>query len=110
MFTPGILTDNQIKCIAEDYNNNLWIGTNNGLNVLDMRTGEIRRIEDSRLQNGVVSVLYVTKDNNVWVGMDGGLFRYIPERDCFIVYDKATSGLPLVGIKSILEDSIGRLW
>lgn len=110
VFTPGILTDNQIKCIAEDYNNNLWIGTNNGLNVLDMRTGEIRRIEDSRLQNGVVSVLYVTKDNNVWVGMDGGLFRYIPERDCFIVYDKATSGLPLVGIKSILEDSIGRLW
>lgn len=62
------------------------------------------------MQNGVVSVLYVTKDNNVWVGMDGGLFRYIPERDCFIVYDKATSGLPLVGIKSILEDSIGRLW
>lgn len=110
LFTPGILTDNQIKCIAEDHTNNLWIGTNNGLNVLNMVTGQIRKIEDSRLQNKVISVIYVTKDNNVWIGVDGGLYRYIPERDSFIVYDKSTSGRPLVGPKSILEDSKGRLW
>lgn len=57
LFTPGILTDNQIKCIAEDHTNNLWIGTNNGLNVLNMVTGQIRKIEDSRLQNKVISVI-----------------------------------------------------
>ncbi|WP_304251228.1 two-component regulator propeller domain-containing protein [Parabacteroides gordonii] len=110
LFTPGILTDNQIKTIAEDHSYNLWIGTNNGLNILNMITGQIRKAEDSRLQNKVVSVLYVSKDNNVWVGMDDGLYRYIPERGSFIVYDKATNGRPLVGIKSIMEDSKGRLW
>ena len=110
LFTPGILTDNQIKTIAEDHSYNLWIGTNNGLNILNMITGQIREAEDSRLQEKVVSVLYVSKDNNVWVGMDDGLYRYIPERGSFIVYDKATNGRPLVGIKSIMEDSKGRLW
>ena len=110
LFTPGILTDNQIKTIAEDHSSNLWIGTNNGLNILNMITGQIREAEDSRLQDKVVSVLYVSKDNNVWVGMDDGLYRYIPERGSFIVYDKSTSGRPLVGIKSIMEDSKGRLW
>lgn len=110
LFTPGILTDNQIKTIAEDHSYNLWIGTNNGLNILNMITGQIHKAEDSRLQNKVVSVLYVSKDNNVWVGMDDGLYRYIPERGSFIVYDKATNGRPLVGIKSIMEDSKGRLW
>lgn len=110
LFTPGILSDNQIKSIAEDHSYNLWIGTNNGLNVLNMVTGEIGKVEDSRLQNKVVSVLYVSKDNNVWIGMDDGLYRYIPERGSFIVYDKSTSGNPLVGVKSIMEDSKGRLW
>lgn len=110
LFTPGILTDNQIKTIAEDHSSNLWIGTNNGLNILNMITGQIREAEDSRLQDKVVSVLYVSKDNNVWVGMDDGLYRYIPERGSFIVYDKSTSGRPLMGIKSIMEDSKGRLW
>ncbi len=110
LFTPGILTDNQIKTIAEDHSYNLWIGTNNGLNILNMITGQIHKAEDSRLQDKVVSVLYVSKDNNVWVGMDDGLYRYIPERGSFIVYDKATNGRPLVGIKSIMEDSKGRLW
>lgn len=110
LFTPGILTDNQIKTIAEDHSSNLWIGTNNGLNILNMITGQIREAEDSRLQDKVVSVLYVSKDNNVWIGMDDGLYRYIPERGSFIVYDKSTSGRPLVGIKSIMEDSKGRLW
>ena len=110
LFTPGILTDNQIKTIAEDHSYNLWIGTNNGLNILNMITGQIHKAEDSRLQDKVVSVLYVSKDNNVWVGMDDGLYRYIPERGSFIVYDKSTSGRPLVGIKSIMEDSKGRLW
>ena len=110
LFTPGILTDNQIKSIVEDHSYNLWIGTNNGLNILDMKTGQIAKVEDSRLRNRVVSVLYVSKDNNVWVGMDDGLYRYIPERGSFIVYNKSTSGNPLVGVKSIMEDSKGRLW
>lgn len=69
LFTPGILTDNQIKSIAEDHSHNLWIGTTNGLNVLNMTTGQIHKVEDSRLQSKVVSVLHVSKDNNVWIGL-----------------------------------------
>ena len=30
-----------ITCLVDDNNNNLWIGTSEGLNVMDKRTGEI---------------------------------------------------------------------
>ena len=35
-FTPGILTNNEIQCIAEDKNQRIWVGTFEGINIIDL--------------------------------------------------------------------------
>ena len=43
LYTPGLLTNNNIFCLADDYDGNLWIVTQEGLNVLNKKTGEMRQ-------------------------------------------------------------------
>lgn len=110
--TPGLLTSNNIYDIADDNDGLLWIATQEGLNSLNKKTGEIRQYKSPAIPNNVVSCLLVTRANEVWLGTDAGLCRYVAERDSFAVYDgKFTGGVfPAVPVKSLFEDSEGDLW
>lgn len=110
--TPGLLTNNNIYCLADDYEGNLWIGTQEGLNRLNKKTGEMYQYSSPAIPNNTVSCLLVTKDNTVWVGSDSGLCRYVPLQDSFIVYDNMQDCgmLAQAPIKSLFEDSEGELW
>ena len=110
--TPGLLTNNNIYCLADDYDGNLWIGTQEGLNRLNKKTGEMYPYSSPVIPNNSVSCLLVTKDNTVWVGTDFGLCRYSPAQDSFIVYDdlRDNRALSQAAIKSLFEDSDGDLW
>ncbi|MEL5894796.1 two-component regulator propeller domain-containing protein [Bacteroides sp. GD17] len=112
LYAPGLLTSNNIYCLADDYDGNLWIGTQEGLNVLNKKTGEIRQYTYPAIPNNAVSCLSVTKDNKVWVGTDSGLCRYVPQKDSFVVYgDNMDDGaFTISAIKSLLEDADGDLW
>lgn len=112
LYSPDLLTTNSITCLVDDNNNNLWIGTSEGLNVMDKRTGEIKKYKAPSISNNVVSALCVTRDNTLWVGTDNGLCRYVPEKDTFVVCgDEFGDGrLRYVTIKSLLEDSDGDFW
>ena len=79
LYSPDLLTTNSITCLVDDNNNHLWIGTSEGLNVMDKRTGEIKKYKAPYLSNNVVSALCVTRDNTVWVGTDNGLCRYVAD-------------------------------
>ena len=70
LYSPDLLTTNSITCLVDDNNNNLWIGTSEGLNVMDKRTGEIKKYKAPSISNNVVSALCVTRDNTLWVGTD----------------------------------------
>lgn len=110
LFTSGILPSNAIRCLTEDQENRLWIGTNNGVCIMDLTTGNIRRMDDSRVDDKIVSELYTSSDGSVWMGLDEGLFRYIPGQDSLSLYDRLPDGRRLKGVKALLEDSRGRLW
>lgn len=112
LYSPGLLTSNSITALADDNNYNLWIGTGEGLNVLDKRTGEIRQYLHPSIPNNVVSAICVTRDNTIWVGTDVGLCRYNPETDTFDVCgnDFGEGRLQRATIKSLVEDSDGDLW
>lgn len=112
LYSPGLLTNNNIYCLGDDNDFNLWIGTQEGLNVLNKKTGEIRKFLSPVIPNNIVSCLLVTRDNSVWIGTDSGLCRYIAERDSFAVYGAEASGgvLNYTAIKSLYEDSEGDLW
>lgn len=68
LYSPELLTNNSISALVDDNNYNLWIGTNEGLNVLDKKTGVIRKYLYPSIPNNVVSSICVTRDNTVWVG------------------------------------------
>ncbi len=112
LYTPGLLTNNNILCLADDYEHNLWVGTQEGLNILNKKTGEIRKILSPAIPNNVISCLLVTRDHSVWLGTDTGLCRYDAEKDTFTVYNRELTGgvLDYTAIKSLLEDSEGDLW
>ena len=112
MHRPHLLTDNNVFCVEEDGSHRLWIGTKNGLSVLDKQTGVVRKYGNDRLNSGGVSALLVTRDNRVLVGTERGLYEYLEEEDGFRRMDGSLSGgvFNAWTIKALLEDDRGDVW
>ncbi len=112
LYTPFLLINNDILCVADDYNHRLWFGTQEGVSVLDKETGEIRKCTLPGAASNVVSCLLVTKENAVWVGTEVGVYRYDAVRDTFQLYNRQnTDGvMPNCTTKSLMEDSDGDIW
>ncbi|MBB4044884.1 ligand-binding sensor domain-containing protein, partial [Bacteroides reticulotermitis] len=112
LYSPDLLTNNNVYCLADDNDSNLWIGTQGGLNVLNKKTGEIRKYLSPTIPNNTVSCLLITQNSSVWIGTDTGLCRYIPEQDSFVTYTIETTGgiLGSYAIKSLFEDTTGDIW
>jgi signal transduction histidine kinase/ligand-binding sensor domain-containing protein/CheY-like chemotaxis protein len=112
LYTPDLLSSNKLTAIAEDGNHNLWIGTTNGLNVLNKITGKIRRIDTKKLANNNIQAILVTKENVVWIGTANGLNKYNADNDSFTYYDNASTNYRLRGndIKTLIEDHKGNIW
>ena len=66
--------------VAKEYNNKIWIGTNDGLYSYDLSTKEYRHLsmEKGLADNGIAS-LQQDKNGMIWVGTDHGLCRYDPK-------------------------------
>ena len=109
---PDILTSNDILCLADDADGFLWIGTREGLNRVDRHTGEMRQWRSPSIPNNLISCLLVTRKNEVWIGTDSGLCRYVPEEDSIQVYDEELTGgvLGKWAVKALYEDEGGDLW
>ena len=105
-----LLTSNQIKCLAEDNNQNIWIGTENGLNVLDCKTGKIQPFDDPVLATRTIWDLAVTQDSAVWVALDFGIYQIKPDGSKPILYDQSLMQRQITAVKTILQDSKGRIW
>ena len=109
---PNSLSNNNILCLAEDHDHHLWIGTQDGLNVLNKRTGDIKRVPVPGIPNPVVSCILVTRNDEIWLGLDEGLFKYSPKQNEFVYLNRnSTNGvLSDSPVKSLLEDSYGDIW
>lgn len=73
------LDGNSVKCLAEESNGNLYIGTDNGLYVMAMNNAiahysHVSR-NDATIPNNIVWTCFVDKWQNVWIGTDNGLSR-----------------------------------
>ncbi|MDR0682398.1 MAG: response regulator [Dysgonamonadaceae bacterium] len=112
LYHPALLSSNNIFCLVEDFKHRLWIGTDNGLNMLDKTTGLIRTIDRKEFNDNAVSSAIVTKQGKLLLGTDKGLYEYRYETDTCIPYDKSnTNGVfQQTSVKSLLEDSRGDLW
>ena len=115
---PNSLTSNLIYSLYFDENNNLWIGTDKGLNLMDTRTGNITRyIPDSANPNSLshLTAYYIFGDalGGMWIATDNGIDQYNPENDGFIHYvhnDNDANSVIINEILTLYEDREGMLW
>lgn len=66
-------------CAASDQN--IWVGTYSGLNLLKMVNGHYetqtrKSPVESKLQNKRIQFLYEDRDKNLWIGTQAGLYAY----------------------------------
>ncbi|MDY3848066.1 MAG: response regulator [Prevotella sp.] len=104
-YSPGILPNNVIMSLTEDHEDNIWIGTRDGIVRMNTR---YRTFKTYRLPNAnqrIIYTIFISKDGRVWVGTDGGLSVYDKQGDTFRNF-YADFGY---SVKSITEDRHGNL-
>lgn len=104
----GSITHNNVHGLAT-VDNDLWVGsTTHGIDILDVRTGKLKkhydRIGEGPLQSSFAVCLCKSRDNHLFVGTDRALYVFNKARDRFDL-------LPITAwIQGIYEDEGGILW
>lgn len=113
----GILSNN-IRKIIIDRQQKLWIGTLNGLNILNLSTETITGYKHnpdnkySLSQNSIYDI-YEDKHGSIWIGTYyGGINVVHPNFDNFNIYQSSTiyPSLSSNVISAIIEDDKKNLW
>ena len=118
-YQPGILPNNTIRSIAEDHQDNLWLGTRNGLVRMNKRTGKFKTFFLPDESQRIIYTLFVSKDGTLWIGTDGGLSYFNSKTETFYTYNNKNTWLIEVdgsknrisnySVKAIIEDRNGDL-
>ncbi len=93
-------------------NEEIWLGTSNGLNVYNLKTDSFKIYDkdNHRISSNSVLTIFKSSDNTIWLGTGTGLNKYIPEKDSFIYYTSQSNGFANDFIYTISEDNKNNLW
>lgn len=100
---PHKLTHNDIRCFAED-DNYLWVGTVQGINLVDKSTYQITSFPDSTLQTREIRDLICDQKGNIWVAAGKKLFKCNARLGVLKEYTLANAP------NTFFEDRNGDLW
>ena len=112
------LSDNTVSCIAEDpFDNNLWIGTNDGgLNHYDRTTGHFTCYSDEgnkagSLRSNNIKCVFPEKNGSVYIGMHNGGLSHLNVKSGHISnYDIPGAASLENSCYSLLDGDDGTLW
>jgi ligand-binding sensor domain-containing protein/signal transduction histidine kinase/DNA-binding NarL/FixJ family response regulator len=116
---PNTISHNKIKCLLQDDDKGLWIGTINGLNYYNFKQKTIRRYfhdasDPASLSDDRVYDLAKDSQGNIWIGTyRGGLCKLNKETKTFERFTYRSNdptSLSSDGITYIYEDSGNNLW
>ncbi|MDX8339877.1 two-component regulator propeller domain-containing protein [Draconibacterium sp. IB214405] len=106
------LSNNWPFQILLDSDENLWVGTPSGVNVL--KKGETKfttyyhvATNPNTTPSDYINCIFEDSQKRIWIGTFSGLCRYNPESNDFIRVDP---GFPGQNICSVEEDQNGNLW
>jgi len=124
---PNSLSHNTIYSLLLDHSSNLWVGTEDGLNILTKGNIESQKLEfrhfksennnSSSLSNNSVRAMYQDSNGLIWIGTDRGLNSVIKNEQNEISGFKRYLNIPNDfkslshnEIYAICEDNSGKLW
>lgn len=116
---PSGLSHPTVHAIAQDRRGRIWMGTSDGLDLLDPATGQLRHFRHrsdvaNSLAGNRVRALHIASDGAIWVGTHAGLSRVIevPGEQIHFAHPlvEALRGRPVPVVFSIAEAPSGRLW
>jgi len=84
---PASLSNNAVYSLLF-YRDGLWVGTTEGINLLNRSNGTFRRITSrDGLANDTVYSVLGDGAGNLWISTDNGLTKFTPATDTFRNYD-----------------------
>ncbi len=86
------ISDYVINCMMAENNNQLWIGTNNGLGKIDLATNEFDADVNTAFTNNFIADLFVDKENGLWVSSIKDLSRMNLQPSPFAAYKGGKDG------------------
>jgi diguanylate cyclase (GGDEF)-like protein len=116
---PAKLSNTNITVIVRGKGSDLWVGTRNGLNRIDLASGAIDRImadpaDHEALGGRFVSGILIDRKGRLWVGTFGGGLamatgHWADGRPIFRRFG-LTEGLPHINVDSLAMDGAGTIW
>jgi ligand-binding sensor domain-containing protein/serine phosphatase RsbU (regulator of sigma subunit) len=88
--TEFLKYNKRIRCILKDSQQNIWIGTSNGIYVYSISTKKIAHYENNankelRFASGIINTIIEDSNNTIWIGTDKGLTKYNPSSKTFTI-------------------------
>ncbi len=112
---------NQILSIAENYDGKLWVGSNQGLAILNVDTGDWEPFQpfhatEIDLNATRIASLYLDPSTrDLWVGTHQGIYRHrqgsdLPEPIIYRRENRERNGLSDNRVNVVFRDGLGTLW
>ncbi len=110
------LSNNYVRVIFEDKIGNLWIGTEDGLNLYENNPDSekfVRYMHQIENPNSISNdeILSITEDDdgNIWIGTANGLNKFDVKKGTFTIFTEE-DGLPNNVIHAVVCDLQNRIW
>lgn len=110
-----------ISTILKDKAGNMWVGTDYGINYLNLKNVPIQHIKrnfsepaDATITDNYINILKERSNGDIWIGTNGGgLSLYSPSTTKYrhFIYDESKpNGISNNYIRALLEDYKNRIW
>ena len=115
---PASLSSNSVEVIKKDRQDNIWIGTQDGLNLLDKDKGTFTRYRNdtkniNSLSDNYIMTIYEDRQSDLWIGTTKGLNRMNRKTNSiqrYIFHPADTGTLFINVVSAVLEDKQGQIW
>ena len=110
---PAVLPGNTVLSIFEDLDQNLWVGTDNGLlrlsytgvSILQARSGQALGDDSTIYEN--VGTVYEDREGTIWIA-NGHLYRVLGQQ--VVPYTGLPARLSALKVRTVFDDADGVLW
>jgi signal transduction histidine kinase/ligand-binding sensor domain-containing protein/DNA-binding response OmpR family regulator len=101
------LPGNNVRCIYQDGNGRIWVGTDTGLALFHPEKGTFTKVTDGedRFDDNVYDILQ-TKDGKLWIATDIGGVKRVEQGH----YTDTQVRLSSLNTRSLAEDEYGNIW